>query len=84
MGQARQHVLAHQFAFVAVGIARQDEGVDAQIPVGVQLGHHLVGVTHDGRPASRPGPADAGPQVVLHVAVVVGKIPQFALAAHTG
>ncbi len=47
VGQPGQDVLAHQFALVTVGIARQDEGVDAKVAVGGQLGHHLVGVAHD-------------------------------------
>ena len=41
-------------------VAAEDERLDAERLVGVQLGHHLVGVAHDGRAAAAAGSADAG------------------------
>ena len=54
-----QHVLGHEIAFGDVGVARQDEGLDADLLVRLQLGHDLIGVTDDRRTAperARPTP----------------------------
>jgi hypothetical protein len=55
-----------------VGVAGQDEGVDADVAVGLELCDHLVGVADDGGAGAAAGLADPGPQVVLGVALVVG------------
>ena len=49
-----QHVLGHEIAFGDVGVARQDEGLDADLLVRLQLGHDLIGVTDDRRTRTDP------------------------------
>ncbi len=70
----------HQFALLAVGVTRQDEGVDAERFVLAELRDHLVGVADDGGAAAAPGSADARPQVGLDVAVGVGSVTEVGLA----
>jgi hypothetical protein len=63
-----------------VWIARQDERVDAEGHVGAELGDDLVGVADDRGAAAGSRSGDAGPQVVLDEAVVVGGVAQLSLA----
>ena len=53
-----------------VGVARQDERLDAHVLIAVQLGEDLIGVADDRGAAARAGAADAGPEIVLDIAVV--------------
>ena len=50
-----------QIALGLVRITRQDEAFDAQAPIGIELGQHLIGIADDGGAAARAGAADAGP-----------------------
>jgi hypothetical protein len=68
-------------ALVKMRVAREDDGVDPERGVAGELGHHLVGVADDRRPAARAGPADPVPEVGLDVAVVVGGRAELGLAA---
>ena len=74
-----QHVLGHEIAFGDVGVARQDEGLDADLLVRLQLGHDLIGVADDRRAGAGTGPTDSGPEIGLGVAVVVSAVAKFVL-----
>ena len=68
-----------EVGFGGVRVAGQDEGLYAQVGVRRELGQHLVGVADDGRARPGAGAADAGPQVRLGIAVVVGAVAQLGL-----
>ena len=74
-----QHVLGHEITFGDVGVARQDEGLDADLLIRLQLGHDLIGVTDDRRTGTGTGPANTGPEIGLGVPVVVSTIAEFVL-----
>jgi hypothetical protein len=69
MRHSRQHVAAEQIGLGRMGVAGQDEGIDAERLIGLQLGQHLVGIADNGGAAARAGAADAGPEVVLDIAI---------------
>ena len=79
-----QHVAGEQVALGGVRVAGEDEGLDAGVGQLVDLGQHLVGVADDGGAGAGAGPADAGPQVPLDVALVVGALAQGGLAGDAG
>ncbi len=54
-----QHVPREQVGLGEVGIAGEDERLQAELAVGAQLGEHLVGVADDRGPGARAGAADA-------------------------
>ena len=79
MVEPGQHVPRKQVRLVEVWIAGQDEGLDSERPIGIQLGQHLIGITHDGGAAARPCPADAGPEIVLDISLGARRLAQFGL-----
>ena len=81
MLEAGQDVPREQVGLGSVGVARQDERLDAHRLVGLQLGEHLVGIADDRGTAAGAGAADAGPQIVLDVTLVAGRLAQLGLAA---
>ena len=84
MVQPWQDVAGEEVAFGLVRIAGEDERLDAQGLIGLELRQHLVGVADDGGAAAGAGAADAGPQVLLRIAVVAGRRAQLGLAADAG
>jgi hypothetical protein len=68
-----------EVALGGVWVAGEDERVHAEGRVRLELGEHLVRVADEGGARAGAGPADAGPQVGLGVALVVGGRAQFAL-----
>ena len=70
--ETRKHVSGEQVALVGVRVTTQDDRFDAQGFVHPELGQNLVGVADDRRAATGSGPADAGPEVLFHVAVTCG------------
>ena len=58
------------------------KALDAEVGVGAQLGEHLVGVADERRAAAAARAADAGPEMVLDEALVVGGVAHLGLAAH--
>ena len=83
VGQARQHESAEPLGFVAMRIARQDEGVDAEFAISLKLGEDLIGVANESSAASATRSANAGPQVVLDEAIEIRGFAKFGLASNT-
>ena len=81
MLEVRQDMAREQVGLGGVRVAGQDERLDAHRLVGAQLGEHLVRVADDRGAAARAGAADAGPQIVLDVALRAGGFAQLGLAA---
>ena len=71
---------AHPLAFGEVGVAREDERVDACGTVGFQAGDDLVRIAHDGRPGAAASPADPRPEAIFHEALGIRRLPQLGLA----
>ena len=65
-----------------VRISGQDEGVDPEFAIGIQLRKYLVGISNDSCAAARPGPADAGPEIVLDIPLCPRSLAQLSLATH--
>src|SRR5580700_3759184 len=77
--EVRQHVPGEQVSLCGMRIAGQDEGVHAQVGVGLQFGQHLVRVADDRGTSAGARAADAGPQVRLHIPAVIGYVAQLVL-----
>ena len=82
MSDHRQYVLGNKLGLGDVGIAGEDERADADLPVGLQFRHNLVGIPHDGRPRPAPSASDAGPQVGFGKPVCVCLFAKYLLAAY--
>src|SRR5215471_15656585 len=84
MIKVRQYVPREQVALRSMRITRQNERLHAERGVSLQLAEHLARVADDG--GTRPGAptADAGPQVRLSIALVIGRLTQFILPHAAG
>ena len=65
-------------------IAREDEGLNAHIAIGVEFGEHLIGIADDRRAAAGARAADAGPQIGFGIAVIGGVLAQRRLGGDAG
>src|SRR5262249_19053458 len=84
MIKVRQYVPREQVALRSMWIARQDERLHTEGGISLQLGEHLARVADDGGTGPGTPTADAGPQVRLGVAFVVGRRTQFVLPHAAG
>src|SRR3954464_10105141 len=78
--EPREDVPGEQLALLLVRITRQDERADAHGDVAVELLDDLVGVADQRGAAAGAGAADAGPEVRLDEAFVVGLVAHLGLA----
>ncbi len=65
--------VAEMPGLIQMRIARKDEGADAHLLIGLDLAHHLIGRADQRRAAARARPPDAGPQMRLDIAELVGQ-----------
>ena len=82
MIQARQNMPRDQVSFRSVRVAGQDECIDADSAIGVEFCNNLIGIADNRSTATRAGPANARPEIVLSIPIGASHIPQLRLTAH--
>ena len=79
----RQDVSGKEITFFEMRIATEDEGAHAHVHVAVELGEHLIRISHDGAGAAAACEADAAPQMWLNVKIGALRT-KFILTFHAG